>query len=187
MIDNQKTRKFHTENEIERLLIATKNARHAVRDSCLIFWMYRRGWRVSEACNFKLENLDLDARMVYVNRSKNVVHTTHPIATEEYKALKAWLKVRDGYKGASSEYLFITERGGAMDRKQVFYLLKRYGEIAGLETGSHPHMLRHACGYALSNKGIDTRGIQTYLGHRNIQSTTIYTETNAERFKGFWD
>jgi type 1 fimbriae regulatory protein FimB len=186
MIENQKTRKFHTENEIERLLIATKNARHAARDSCLIFWMYRRGWRVSEACSFKMANLDLDARMAYVNRSKNGIATTHPIAEDEYKALKAWLKVRDGYKGADSEYLFISERGGALDRKQVYYLLKRYGELAELETGSHPHMLRHACGYTLGNKGFDTRAIQVYLGHRNIQSTTVYTETNSGRFAKFW-
>ena len=34
----------------------------------------------------------------------------------------------------------------------------------------HPHMLRHACGYALANKGTDTRTLQAYLGHRSIQS-----------------
>ena len=51
----------------------------------------------------------------------------------------------------------------------------------------HPHMLRHAAGYKLANDGVDTRTIQAYLGHRNIQHTVRYTELNGRRFKGLWD
>ena len=51
---------------------------------------------------------------------------------------------------------------------------------------AHPHMLRHACGYALANKGHDTRALQAYLGHRNIQHTVRCTELSPKRFKGFW-
>jgi site-specific recombinase XerD len=50
----------------------------------------------------------------------------------------------------------------------------------------HPHMLRHACGFALANKGHDTRALQAYLGHRNIQHTVRYTELSPDRFKDFW-
>lgn len=186
MINTQNERNFFTESEVERLVKVALGGRNGARDSCLIFWMYRRGWRVSEACGFKMGDFDLSAKVVYVKRSKNGTPTTHPIAPDELKALKAWLKVRDGYKGASSEYVLITERGTPISRKQVFYLMQRYGERAHLDTASHPHKLRHACGYALANAGHDTRAIQTYLGHRNIQSTTIYTETNPARFAGFW-
>jgi hypothetical protein len=48
------------------------------------------------------------------------------------------------------------------------------------------HMLRHACGYALANKGHDTRALQAYLGHKNIQHTVRYTELSPARFKDFW-
>lgn len=41
---------------------------------------------------------------------------------------------------------------------------------------AHPHMLRRACGYALANKGHDTRALRAYLGHKNIQHTVRYTE-----------
>ena len=51
----------------------------------------------------------------------------------------------------------------------------------------HPHMLRHSCGFALANMGIDTRLIQDYLGHRNIRHTVWYTASNAGRFYGIWD
>src|SRR5258706_9533029 len=50
----------------------------------------------------------------------------------------------------------------------------------------HPHMLRHACGYALANKGHDTLALQAYLGHKNIQHTVRYTEMAPTRFKDFW-
>ncbi|HFV9295705.1 TPA: tyrosine-type recombinase/integrase, partial [Serratia fonticola] len=53
----------------------------------------------------------------------------------------------------------------------------------GLNVSVHPHMLRHSCGYALADDGIDTRLIQDYLGHRNIQNTVIYTASNAKRFR----
>jgi site-specific recombinase XerD len=50
-------------------------------------------------------------------------------------------------------------------------MLERAAESARLDIKAHPHMLRHACGYALANKGYDTRGLQAYLGHRYIQHT----------------
>ena len=56
----------------------------------------------------------------------------------------------------------------------------------GLELKAHPHMLRHACGYALANKGHDTRAIQLYLGHKNIQHAVRYIELASGRFKDLW-
>ncbi len=50
----------------------------------------------------------------------------------------------------------------------------------------HPHMLRHACGFALANQGVDTRSLQAYLGHRHIQNTVRYAELSPGRFKNFW-
>jgi type 1 fimbriae regulatory protein FimB len=65
-------------------------------------------------------------------------------------------------------------------------MLQAYGKQAGLAVAAHPHMLRHACGYALADNGADTRVIQDYLGHRNIQHTVLYTAANSGRFKHLW-
>jgi type 1 fimbriae regulatory protein FimB/type 1 fimbriae regulatory protein FimE len=65
-------------------------------------------------------------------------------------------------------------------------MVARLGEAAGLDFPVHPHMLRHACGYKLANDGQDTRSLQLYLGHKNIQHTVRYTQLDAGRFKGFW-
>ena len=65
-------------------------------------------------------------------------------------------------------------------------MIERAGEAAELAFKANPHMLRHACGFALANKGQDTRARQAYLGHRNIQHTVRYTELSSDRFKDFW-
>lgn len=65
-------------------------------------------------------------------------------------------------------------------------MVERATEAAKLNIKAHPHMLRHACGYALANQGTDTRTLQAYLGHRSISNTVRYTELSATRFKGLW-
>ena len=62
-------------------------------------------------------------------------------------------------------------------------MVERAGEAAKLGFKAHPHMLRHACGFALANKGHDTRSLQAYLGHKNIQHTVRYTELSSDLFK----
>jgi type 1 fimbriae regulatory protein FimB/type 1 fimbriae regulatory protein FimE len=82
--------------------------------------------------------------------------------------------------------MFASERGGPMSAKSFGTLFARLGERAGLAFPIFPHMLRHACGYALANAGHDTRALQAWLGHRNIQHTVRYTELAPDRFKNFW-
>ncbi|HDV1592530.1 TPA: tyrosine-type recombinase/integrase, partial [Escherichia coli] len=68
-----------------------------------------------------------------------------------------------------------------------FSIIREAGKRAGLAVKAHPHMLRHACGFALADNGVDTRLLQDYLGHRNIQHTVRYTASNAARFAGLWE
>jgi site-specific recombinase XerD len=56
----------------------------------------------------------------------------------------------------------------------------------GMAFPIHPHMLRHGCGYALANAGHDTRAIQAWMGHKNIQHTVRYKGLAPDRFKDFW-
>ena len=80
----------------------------------------------------------------------------------------------------------VAERGAPFTTAGFARMIERLAITAGLGLKAHPHMLRHACGFALANAGHDTRAIQAYLGHRNIQHTVRYTELAPERFKSFW-
>jgi type 1 fimbriae regulatory protein FimE len=73
-----------------------------------------------------------------------------------------------------------------MTPKAFHALFGRIGSRAGMPFPVHPHMLRHGCGYALANAGHDTRSLQAYLGHKNIQHTVRYTELAPDRFRDFW-
>src|SRR5439155_11252654 len=85
-----------------------------------------------------------------------------------------------------SSHVFMTERDGPMTPKAFHALFGRIGARAKMPFPIHPHMLRHGCGYALANAGHDTRALQAYLGHKNIQHTVRYTELAPDRFKNFW-
>jgi Phage integrase family len=65
-------------------------------------------------------------------------------------------------------------------------MIERAAAGAGLELKAHPYMLRHGCGYALANKGPDTRAILGWLGHLSITKTAVYTALAPNRFKDFW-
>ena len=81
---------------------------------------------------------------------------------------------------------FVSEQRKPLHRSTVNLALRKYSAAASLPLPAHPHMLRHACGFALADQGADTRLIQDYLGHRNIQHTVKYTATNPARFEKLW-
>ncbi|UEP60380.1 tyrosine-type recombinase/integrase [Acidithiobacillus ferriphilus] len=192
-------RKHLTLLEVDRLLAATKdNPRTGLRDRCLILLMFRHGLRVTEACAMRMDQVDLESKILQVQRLKGGLSTTQPLRTEEIRLLKGWMAERErwlrqwrrkegGTAAALDRHaLFLSARGTALSRKTFWALLRRYGELAGLALPPHPHMLRHACGFALADQGADTRLIQDYLGHRNIQHTVRYTATNPVRFEKLW-
>jgi len=103
----------------------------------------------------------------------------------EIKVIKAWLKERAKMQPETDSF-FVSERRGPLSRKTAWVLIRAYGKKARLPLPAHPHMLRHACGFALADQGADTRLIQDYLGHRNIQHTVMYTASNPARFERLW-
>ncbi len=86
----------------------------------------------------------------------------------------------------TSQFVFISERGAPLTTAGFARMIERAAAVAGLEIKAHAHMLRHACGYKLANEGVDTRAIQGYMGHKNIQHTVRYTDLAPDRFRGFW-
>ena len=73
-----------------------------------------------------------------------------------------------------------------MTRRTIHHVIAEAGKAAGITFPVHPHQLRHACGFYLANAGHDTRAIQQYLGHKNIQHSVRYTELAPTRFRDFW-
>ncbi|HGY4933620.1 TPA: tyrosine-type DNA invertase [Klebsiella aerogenes] len=182
-----KKRNFLTQNEIESLLNAANSGPHAARNYCLTLLCFIHGFRASEICRLRISDIDLRSKCIYIHRLKKGFSTTHPLLNKEIQALKSWLDIRDEYPQSTSEWLFLSRKGNPLSRQQFYQIISASGDQAGLPLEIHPHMLRHSCGFALANMGIDTRLIQDYLGHRNIRHTVWYTASNAGRFYGIWD
>jgi site-specific recombinase XerD len=106
---------------------------------------------------------------------------THPLRGEELRALRKLQR-----ESPASSFVFVSERGSPFSTAGFAKMVERAGAEVGFDFKAHPHMLRHACGYALANAGHDTRALQAYLGHKNIQHTVRYTELAPTRFKDFW-
>jgi integrase len=174
-----RTREYLTEAEIERLMAAArKSSRYGHRDATMILIGYRHGLRASELCDLQWSQVELSTGRLHVRRAKN---GSPPLQGDEIRALRR-LQREQG----PSSHVFMTERDGPMTPKAFHALLGRIGARARMPFPVHPHMLRHGCGYALANAGHDTRSLQAYLGHKNIQHTVRYTELALDRFRDFW-
>jgi type 1 fimbriae regulatory protein FimB/type 1 fimbriae regulatory protein FimE len=177
-----RNREYLSEREVGKVIAAAgAQGRHGIRDSALILMAYRHGLRVSELVSLRWDQIDLAQGLVHVARLKNGMPSVHPLRGPELRALRRLQRDE-----ASAAYVFVSERRAPLTPDAVRKIVARAGREAGIEFPIHPHMLRHATGYKLANDGHDTRAIQQYLGHRNIQHTTRYTDLAPTRFKDFW-
>jgi site-specific recombinase XerD len=170
-----------TEVEVIKLVDAAKGNRHGHRDSTMIWIVYRHGLRASETCDLRWEQIDVSTASIHVTRAKGGDATTHPLMGDELRLLRRLQR-----EAPRSPYVFVTERGAPFTVPGFNWLVKRAGVRAGMAFQVHAHMLRHACGYELANRGIDTRTLQGFMGHRSIQSTVGYTALAPGRFKNIW-
>jgi type 1 fimbriae regulatory protein FimB/type 1 fimbriae regulatory protein FimE len=158
---------------------AAKANRNGQRDATMILIAFRHGLRAAELVDLRWDQIDLGRNAcLHVRRVKNGLPSVHPLQGDEMRALRALTR--------ESSFVFTSERGAPFTKAGFAKMIARLGQEAKFKFGVHPHMLRHACGFALANRGHDTRALQAYLGHKNIQHTVRYTELSPTRFKDFW-
>jgi site-specific recombinase XerD len=177
-----RTREYLTEAEVERLMKAATRNRWGHRDATMILVAYRHGLRASELTDLRWDQVDFRTANLHVRRVKQGTPSTHPILGDELRALRRLQREQE----PKSPFVFTSERRAPFSTAGFARMVERAGVEAKLGFKAHPHMLRHACGYTLANKGHDTRALQAYLGHRNIQHTVRYTELSPTRFRDFW-
>jgi len=178
----ERTREYLTVKEVEDLMAAArKSSRYGHRDATMILIAYRHGRRASEICDLQWHQVELNGGRLHVRRSKRGTPSVHPIQGDELRALRRLQREQP-----LCRYVFTSERGGPIAPKSFHTLIMRLGERASMPFPIHPHMLRHGCGYALPNACHDTRSIQAWMGHKNIQHTVRYTELAPDRFRDFW-
>jgi type 1 fimbriae regulatory protein FimB/type 1 fimbriae regulatory protein FimE len=176
-----RTREHLTAAEVASLIEAARGNRHGHRDATMVLLAYRHGLRACELVDLEWSQVDFKAAVLHVRRAKKGTPATHPIRGDEMRALRKLQR-----ESPASSFVFVSERGSPFSTAGFAKMVERAGVEAGFDFKAHPHMLRHACGFALANAGNDTRALQAYLGHKNIQHTVRYTELAPNRFRDFW-
>ncbi len=167
-----------TPEDVRKLLSSIPLTRR--RDRLIVLLLYGAGLRVSELCNLKKSDVDLDRGIITVRGGKGAKDRVVPISLTLAKEIKTYLKERED----DSEYLLVEVRRNTKDKlspKTVWYLLNRYGQKAGVRVT--PHMLRHSFATHMLERGVDIRAIQELLGHSNLSTTQIYTKVTVEHLK----
>jgi type 1 fimbriae regulatory protein FimB/type 1 fimbriae regulatory protein FimE len=149
----------------------------------MVLLAYRHGFRAAELVTLRWDAIDFAHGRLHVSRLKGSSESVHPLSGRELRALRRLKREQQPV----SPFIFTSERGAPFTSAGFRKMIARLGAAAGFGFPVHPHMLRHACGYQLANRGVDTRSLQAYLGHRNIQHTVRYTELAPTRFKNFWN
>ena len=148
------------------------------RDIAIIQLLLHAGLRVEELCNLRLEDVELSERKgkVIVRQGKGGKWREVPLNRDARAALKKWLEDRR----SDGPWLFTSTRSEQMTPRAVQFVVKKYGERAGLE-GCTPHTLRHTFCHELAAKGVPLDVIAALAGHMksdgtpNIKTTLIYT------------
>ncbi len=180
-LDNE--RDYLTPDEMEKLINgAKKGGRYPHRDYTLLLVMYRHGLRVGEAVGLTWKDVNFTTKHLYVRRLKKGAPSNQPIYGDEVRALRQLQR-----DWSDSPWVFPSERKAPLTTRTVRDIVTRAASLSGLGFSVHPHMIRHSTGFYLASKGYDTRKIQDYLGHRQIQHTVRYTQLAPGQFEGFWD
>ncbi len=174
-----------TQREVDRLLAAPDIDRpNGVRDRALLELLYATGLRVSEAAGLTLDRVRLEDRVLRC-LGKGGRERVVPFGDTACAWLRRYLEEERPRlaRRSGSSALFLSARGGALNRRTIWALVRRYAARAGLSKRVHPHTLRHTFATHLLANGAPLRVIQEMLGHADIATTQIYTHVDAGRLK----
>src|SRR6476620_3913067 len=174
-------REYLMEGEIASLLTTASNSRNPVRYRLLILIALRHALRVSELVDLRWQQIHLDTATVHIRRAKNGTPGIHGLQGDELRLLRALRREHH-----HADFVFLSERKAPLSVDGAQKLIERLGESAELPFPIHAHMLRHAAGYALAARGVDTRTLQAFMGHRSIANTVVYTAVADKRIRNIW-
>ncbi len=173
------------EQAAEQLLAAVDvNAPRGLRDRAMLELLYASGLRAGELTGARLENLDLDARVIRVTGKGGKTRLV-PVGTKACEAITAYLeKERPQFVSKrTGSHIFLSRHGKSLTTTRLWQIVKESAKRAGIETSVYPHLLRHSFATHLLEGGADLRVIQEMLGHADISTTQIYTHVEQKRLK----
>lgn len=181
---------YLTEEEVENLLSRPNlGSRKGLRDRAMLEILYATGIRVSELVRLKSREARLDLGLVRV-AGKGGRERMVPMGDSAAHFVERYVK--ESYpeyarRRRSTEFLFLSQKGGPMTRQNFWRIVRDYGAQIGISDKLSPHVLRHSFATHLLEHGADLRAVQMMLGHADISTTQIYTHVSRERLRKEYD
>ncbi|MEY2646067.1 MAG: hypothetical protein RL158_43 [Bacteroidota bacterium] len=176
--------------EIEQLIGAIDLSKpEGGRNKAILEVMYSSGLRVTEAINLKISSLYLDVGFIRVI-GKGDKERLVPIGSDAIKYIKLYketIRVHQAPAKDCEDILFLNNRGKALSRVMIFYIIKDLIQKTGIQKTISPHSFRHSFATHLVEGGADLRAVQEMLGHESITTTEIYTHINREYLRDTLD
>ena len=185
--------RFLSEGEIGKLADSNqpesagerKGGIFALRDYAILELLYSSGLRRSEAAGMNIGDLDFYGGFVRV-MGKGSRERLVPVGDKALKAIRAYLNARSGPRAPGAP-LFVNYRNTRLSDHGLALIVKRLARRARFARPVNPHALRHSFATHLLDNGCDLRSVQEMLGHKNLQTTEIYTHLSLERIKEVYD
>lgn len=180
--------KFIEYKELESLFnVPDTTTSLGIRNLLILEMLYASGMRVSELVNIKLKDIDKKRKEIRVLGKGNVERIAY-FGEYALDALNDYLDYArdDLLKEKTSEYLFINKNGTRLTDRGVRLIIDNILKSASLKTKISPHTLRHTFATHMLNEGADLKIVQELLGHKNLQTTEVYTHVSNERLRNVY-
>lgn len=172
-------------DQVERLLAAPDDkTAESIRDGAMLEMLYATGMRVSELVGLKITQVQMDAGFSLIHGKGDKTRLV-PVGDVALNRLREYLETArfSLLRGKTSDFVFVTRRGGGMTRQAFWVRLKRWALLAGIDGKVSPHMLRHSFATHMVRSGADLRAVQAMLGHADISTTEIYTHVDRDALR----
>lgn len=173
----RKSRAYLTPEEYNRLLAA---AGAHPRDFCILTLFIQTGIRISELCELRLDDIDLDAGTLTVRIGKGMAARVIELEKKGIRATKTWLAMRPL---TYYDHLFLNRDEEPLKEWGVRDLLNKYCEQAGITKRITPHSLRHTFASAKAQSGVSPFQLKEWLGHARLDTTSIYVHMAKQNAK----
>jgi integrase/recombinase XerC len=168
------------ENILKTFELADEADENSLLIKAIFELLYGCSLRVSEVCNLKVGDLDLEKGSIRVLGKGSKVRIV-PVGDQSKKNLNQYIETfpSENY----SEPLLKNSKGKKLYEKFVYRIVNKYlSKVTDIRKKS-PHILRHSSATHMLDRGADLRAVKEILGHENLKTTQIYTHVSIERLK----
>jgi integrase/recombinase XerD len=164
--------------EVSRLLAASSNIKHQVALSVA----YGAGLRASEVVHLKVTDIDSQRMTLRVEQGKGAKDRYAMLSPILLQRLRTWWRVAHAQgKMLPGGWLFpgMTPTN-PLTIRQLNRAVHAAADDAGIRKRVTTHSLRHSFATHLLERKVDIRVIQVLLGHKKLETTSIYTHVATD-------